>query len=141
MATKAASTTSVITRCFLAYLLACLVCAVVQIGFALPPQQVVLADAGGLSAAGIWLLLATFHAAVFAAPFALVGLVWAERGAIRRWAFYAALAMLIALVGWGLQAGQTGTPQFVTVYVLAAALTSGVAAGTVYWAVAGRKAQ
>ncbi len=66
--------------------------------------------------------------------------MWAERSAIRRWAFYAAFALLVAAAGWATQLGQGGTPQFVMVYVLAAALTSGVAAGTVYWAIAGRKA-
>ncbi len=129
-----------IIRCCAAYLSACLVCAVVQIGFVLAPQQLLTTDTDALSAAGIWLPLATLHAAIFAAPFALLGLMWAERSAVRRWALYAAFATLIALAAWAMQLGQSGTPQFVTVYVLAAALASGVAAGTAYWAVAGRKA-
>ena len=137
---NAAARTSVIIRCCAAYLCACVVCAAVQIGFVLAPEQLLTSDTGALSAASLWLPLATLHAAVFAAPFALLGLIWAERSAIRRWAFYAAFALLIAAAGWATQLGQGGTPQFVTVYVLAAALTSGVAAGTVYWAIAGRKA-
>ena len=131
-----------IARCLAGYLVACLVAGIVAIAFVIPPSDLVTGSSERLSTVGIWMLLTAVHAAVFAAPFALVGLIHAERRSIQHAGYYiafgwavAAVALLIQLLPPG-----PGQPFKVTAYVMAALLSAAVAGSFVYWLVAGRHA-
>lgn len=133
-----------ILRTFCGFLVACLAAGVVQVCFVTAPAEV-LTEAGGLSAEKLGplfmlaLLVAT-HAAIFAAPFALV-LIWlAEWNAIRSWVYYAAAGVFVGLCGFLAQYATevSGQPTIVNNYALKAYLTTGFFAGFVYWLVAGR---
>ena len=129
-----------ITRCLVGFLLASLTCAVVHVLFVLPPSDYV-GNPDYLAAIGVWVPLAFLHSAVFAAPFALVGLMWAERRRIRHWSYFIGIGAVIAAIGFAAQLAQLGTgqPSMVLGYSLAAFLAGGVSGGLMYWAIAGRK--
>jgi hypothetical protein len=129
-------------RCFAGYLVACLTAGLVQVFFVLPPHELVFAGADLLSAAGIWLLLATIHSAIFGAPFSIIALAVAEWRRLKSPIYYAAAGFGIAMLGFLTQITGHGftQPLPVTLYLLAAFTCTGVAAGTAYWLVAGRLA-
>lgn len=129
-----------LARCIVGYIVACIACAAVQVGFVLPPSELLIADSGRLTAAAIWTVLAALHSAVFAAPFALVGLVLAERKGIRRVGYYAGVGTGIAALGLAAQLVYLGLdqPLMVLAHMLAAFLSAGALGGLIYWLVAGR---
>ena len=131
-----------VVRCVLGFVLACVAAAAVQVSFVLPPSGLIGANHDGLTAAGIWLLLASLHSMVFAAPFALAGLIWAERRRIRHWSYSVSVGIGIALRGLLAQLVflGTGQPRTVLVYMLLASLAGGGLGGLVYWLAAGRRA-
>jgi len=131
-----------ILRCLAGYLIACFAAATVQVSLVLPPHELLGAEAERLTAAGIWLLFATVHTAIFAAPFAIVMIALAERRNISSFIYYAAVGLGIAAVGFLAQfrGPGLGQPQEVILYVLAAFFSAGVAGGLVYWFISGRKA-
>lgn len=95
-------------------------------------------------AARQWLmdtLVATTLSIIFAAPFAVVGLAICEWLSVRRWQGYALLGIAIALAGLLAQSAGEALhgPTIVNPYAIAAFLTAGLAAGLVYWLVAGRR--
>ncbi len=129
-------------RCLAGYLAACLTAGVVQVFFVLPPHELVFAGADLLSAAGIWLLLATIHSAIFGAPFSIIALAIAEWRQLKSPIYYAGAGFGIAMLGFLTQITGYGfaQPLTVTLYLLAGFSCAGVAAGVAYWLVAGRLA-
>lgn len=131
-----------VLRCVAGYILASLAAGIVQVAFVLPPYELVGAGADRLSAAGIWLLLATLHSGIFGAPFALVALAVAEWRCFTGPVYYAAVGFSMAMLGFLAQISGHGftQPVMVLLYVLVAFTLAGVSAGLVYWLVSGRRA-
>lgn len=131
-----------VLRCLAGYILASLAAGFVQVAFVLPPYELVGASADRLTAAGIWLLLATLHSGIFGAPFALIALMVAEWRCFRGPIYYAATGFGMAMLGFLAQISGHGfaQPMMVLLYVLTAFTLAGVSAGLVYWLVSGRKA-
>lgn len=131
-----------VLRCLAGYVIACMAASVVAVSFVLPPHELAGQGLDRLTAAGIWLLLATLHTAIFAAPFAAVALAVAEWRCLTSPIYYAAAGFGIAMLGFLAQISGAGLPQplMVTLYVLAALSVSGVIGGFVYWMLAGRGA-
>jgi hypothetical protein len=129
-----------VLRCLASYIIACMAASVVAVSFVLPPHELAGQGLDRLAAAGIWLLLATLHTAIFAAPFAAVALAVAEWRCLTSPIYYAAAGFGIAMLGLLAQISGAGFPLIVTLYVLAALSASGVVGGAVYWMLAGRRA-
>jgi hypothetical protein len=131
-----------IARCLAGYVLACLVAGIVAIAFVIPPSELVTGSTERLNTVGIWMLLTAVHTAVFAAPFALVGLIYAERKSIRQAGYYIAFGWAVAAVAFLIQLLPLGAgqPFKVTAYVVAAVLSAAVAGSFTYWLVAGCRA-
>lgn len=132
---------------FAGYLLACVAFGAVLVGFVVTPAQLMASPSGEvgrqLANAGLLALSSASWAAIFASPLALIAAVIAERRAIREWFYYAIVAVLAAGIGFLAQyvSELQGAPTIFNNYALAAFLTSGIAAGLVYWLVAGRYTQ
>lgn len=131
-----------ILRCLTGYLVACLAAAVVEVSFVLPPYELVGAEADRLTAAGIWLLLASWQTAVFAAPFAAILIAVAEWRGLKSPFYYVGVGFGIAALGFLAQLSGIGfdQPVKVTLYVAAAFSVAGIVGGLVYWPLSGRKA-
>lgn len=129
-------------RCLAGYVVACIAAGVIQVFFVLPPSELVFAGTDRLTAAGIWLLLATLHSGNFGAPFATIALVVAEWRRLRSPIYYAAAGFGISMVGYLTQITGHGFEQSVAVilYLLAGFAAAGVTAGLAYWLLAGRHA-
>jgi hypothetical protein len=131
-------------RVLVGFALACLVGALVQLGFA-TPNDVLTDDTDRLSWSFEQVLLAATHSAVFSAPFALVAAAIGEWQSIRSWVYYALAGIAIAIAGFiALYSGETGTsatsPTIVNNYALAAYLCAGLLGGLAYWLISGRTA-
>lgn len=131
-----------IFRCLAGYLAACVAAGLVQVSFVLPPHELVLAGADRLTAAGIWLLLATLHNGIFGAPFAILAIVVAESRSLKSPFYYAAAGFGISMLGFLAQISGHGfdQPMNVLLFLLAGFTAAGVIAGLVYWRLAGRRA-
>lgn len=134
-----------LVRVLLGFALACLAAGLVQVLFVITPAELARLPTHAVTervqGAGVLWLLAATQAAVFSVPFALVAGAVAEWQGIRSWIYYALAGAGIALAGFLTQlAGETGALTVVNGYALAAFLATGLAAGLVYWAIAGRKA-
>ncbi len=136
-----------LARCFgvfAGYLLACFAFGAVLVAFVITPAELfsLQSDEAGrrLSTAGLLALASGSWAAVFAAPLALIAAVIAERRAISEWFYYTIVAVLAAGIGFLAQyvSELQGAPTIFNNYALAAFMTAGVAAGLVYWLIAGR---
>lgn len=130
-----------VLRVLIGFGLACIVGAVVQLGFA-TPNDVMTDDVDKLSWSMEQVLLAATHSAVFSAPFALVAAAIGEWQSIRSWVYYALSGIAIAIAGFiALYSGEAGGPNsIVNNYALAAYLCAGIAGGIVYWLISGRSA-
>lgn len=131
-----------VLRCLAGYILASLAAGIVQVAFVLPPHELIGASADRLTAAGIWLLLATLHSGIFGAPLALIALALAEWRCFRGQIYYMAAGFGMAMLGFLAQISGHGfeQPTMVLLYVLTVFTVAGISAGLVYWLVAGRKA-
>jgi hypothetical protein len=135
-----------ILRVLFGFVLACLAAGLMQVMFVMPPTELAaLSDdklMGELETIGMLSLAAGTQAAVFSAPFALVGLLIGEWQRLRGWLYYTLVGMLIAGAGFLAQSvsESAGQPTIVNTYALAAFLASGLFAGLAYWSVAGRRA-
>ena len=129
-------------RVTLGFVLACLIAAIVQIGFALTPAALLTDRADELVALGILLLRTATQLARFAVSFALVAAVIGEWQGVRSWIFYALSGIAISAAGFIAQysSESAGQPTIVNNYALAAYLSSGLAGGLAYWLCAGRYA-
>ncbi len=131
-----------VLRCLSGYIAACVAAAIIEVSFVLPPHELAGAQADRLTAAGIWLLLASLHTAIFAAPFAAIMIAVAEWRGLRSFIYYAGVGFGIAALGFLAQLSGIGVAQPVKVilYVLAAFSIAGIVGGAVYWLLSGRKA-
>jgi hypothetical protein len=126
------------------YILACLAFSIVIVGFVFTPAEMAAlpsdAAASRLSMAGQQALLSATQVAFIASPLALIAALIAEWRGIREWLYFAAVALMIAVVGFLAQyvSELQGQPTIVNNYALAAFLCGGFVAGTVYWLIAGR---
>ncbi|MEQ1576845.1 MAG: hypothetical protein ABL894_04260 [Hyphomicrobium sp.] len=132
-------------RVFFAFVAACLAAGLVQVLFVTPPTEIAKIDSsmlleksGGLA----WLvLLVATQSAFFSAPFALVAVALAEWQGLRNWIYYAVAGIAIAFAGFlVLHMGEDPNRTFMHDYALRAFLTTGLAAGFVYWLAGGRGA-
>ena len=133
-----------IFRVLLGYLLACLVAGLTTVLFAWTPSDLA-AMQGDLANDKLALAMpVAAQIAIFAAPFALLGIGFAEARRWRDWAYYAAAGMAIALVGYIAQYQSEAPSQTWSIaasnYPLIAFLTSGFVGGLVYWLMSGRMA-
>lgn len=130
-----------VLRVLIGFALACIVGALVQLGFA-TPNDVLTDDADRLSWSVEQVLLAATHSAVFSAPFALVAAAIGEWQGIRSWVYYALAGIAIAIAGFiALYSGETNGPNsIVNQYAAIAYICSGLLGGWVYWFVSGRNA-
>jgi uncharacterized membrane protein len=131
-----------VLRCLGGYLVACVAAAIIEVSFVLPPHELLSAGIDRLTAAGIWLLLASLHTAIFAAPFAAIMIGIAERRGLKSSLYYVCVGIGIAALGFLAQLSGTGAvqPVKVTLYPLVAFSVAGIVGGAVYWFLSGRKA-
>lgn len=133
-------------RILLGYALACLACAVTQVLFVITPSDLYALDGAArwerIGFAGLIALSAATQAAVFAAPFAALAVLFAHLQGLRGWAFYVFAGLAIALAGFSaIYAGEAaGQFTIANSYAVAAFAFSGIIAGYVYWIVAGHRA-
>jgi hypothetical protein len=128
-----------VLRVLVAFGLACIAGALVQLGFA-TPFDVLTDDPDRLSWSLEQALLAATHGAVFSAPFALVAAAIGEWQSIRSWVYYVLAGIAIAIAGfiaiYSVEA--TTANSIVNQYATIAYLASGLVAGWVYWLFSGR---
>jgi hypothetical protein len=95
-----------------------------------------------LEEAGLLVLAAATHSAVFAAPFALCAAVIGEWRGLRSVAYYAPAAVGIAALGFLAEYATeaAGEASVANAYAATAFLATGLAAGLAYWLFAGRHA-
>jgi len=129
-------------RVALGFMFACIVAAVVQIGFALTPAALLTDRADELAALAILLLRTATQLARFALSFALVVAIVGEWQSIRSSIFYGLSGIAISAAGFLAQSANesAGQPTILNTYALTAYLSSGLAGGLAYWMLAGRYA-
>lgn len=133
-----------IFRVLLGYLIACFAAGLTTVLFAWTPADLS-AMQGELANDKLALALpVATQMAIFASPFALAAIAYAEWRRTRDWVYYAAAGMAMALFGY-LAQYQSETPaQTWSIasnnYPLVAFLTSGFVGGLVYWIFSGRLA-
>ena len=132
-----------VLRFVIGFVLACLTAGVVQVLFAVTPTELVVAGQDRWLEAFNWSLLTATQVGVFAWPFALIAWILSEWLSIRSFAFHALVAIAISTAGFGLlYSSELPTDaSIVNSYAMAAYLTTGFAAGVVYWLFAGRWAR
>jgi hypothetical protein len=130
-----------VLRVLVAFALACIAGALIQLVFA-APNDVITDDPDKLSWSLEQVLLAATHAAVFSAPFALVAAAIGEWQSIRSWVYYALAGIAISIAGFiAVYSGETGSASsIVNQYATIAYLSSGLLGGLVYWLFSGRYA-
>lgn len=132
-----------ILRVLFGFIFACLAAGATIVLFVYTPVDLA-SDAGDrVQEAGLLTLYAATHAALFAAPFALIGAAIGEWRAISSWTYYALVGVLIAVIGFLVQywsEGGTDPASILNSYALSAFLVTGLVAGLVYWLASGRYA-
>jgi len=131
-----------VIRVVIGIALACLAAALVQVLFAVTPKELMTAGDDRLLVAAKWTLLSATQFAVFSMPFALIAVIISEVMRLRSFAYFAIVAMAIAVAGFGLiYSNESATEaSIVNAYAMAAYLTSGFVGGFIYWLVSGRRA-
>lgn len=133
-------------RVFLGFIVASLAAALTLVLFVYTPAELLAlpADMRGdrIGEAGLFTLAVVPHVAMFAALFALVSAVFAERRGITAWSYYALVGVGIAAVGFLTQhfSEAPGQSTILQNYALIAFLVAGAVGGTVYWFFSGRYA-
>jgi hypothetical protein len=133
-------------RVLFGFLAACLVAGLIKVGFVMPPTEVLALPENvmydRLGDGGLLTLVAATQSAVFAAPFALVAAAIAEWQSFRNVFFYALIGLAISVGGFiAIYASEMQSqPSIVNGYAMTAYGLSGILAGVVYWAIAGRLA-
>jgi hypothetical protein len=121
------------------YVAACLAAGATQVLFVLDPDGVFATREAALAAVLLVAMAAT-QAATFAFPFAVIAIGLTEAFGFRGWLTYAVTGIVIALCGyWTVLAGEPPGATLGNTVALRAFAASGVVAGLVYWAVAGRR--
>src|SRR5215468_4819787 len=91
-------------RVLLGFTLACLVAGLTMVLFVYTPFEFAKEPSGErVSQAGLLALAVATHAAVFAAPFAVIGVGFAEWQRIGGWLYYALVGVGIAVAGFAAQ--------------------------------------
>lgn len=127
-----------VLRIAIGFILAALAAGLVQTLFVATPTELA-NDRERLPAAGLLVLYAATHTAIFAAPLAAIAIIIAEWLSLRGWIFYTLTAIAIAAAGFVAEyLGETGATTIFNDYALRAFLVSGFAAGIVYWLFSGR---
>lgn len=124
------------------YVLAMLAAGTTQVMFAVPPTSA--ADpASWWNFAGVLILAAATHIAIFSLIFAFVAIAIAEWLGRDTWTYYVLTGLAIALGGFFAEyaSENAAQPTIVNNYALVAFATTGAVAGLVYWLVAGHRAQ
>ncbi|MCB1521247.1 MAG: hypothetical protein KDJ37_11830 [Hyphomicrobiaceae bacterium] len=135
-----------IGRVVFGFLLAMLAAGVTQVLFVLTPMEIVALPpterAETLTTAAILALAAATHATIFSGLFALVAILIGEWLRQRSWVYYALIGMMIAAGGFIAQwtSENAAQPTIFNTYAMIAFATTGLVAGSVYWALAGRRA-
>jgi len=133
-------------RVLVGFALACLAAGVAVVAYVITPME--LANLAGdafdnrLLDAGALALRAATHAAIFAAPFALILAAISEWQALRSPVFYILGGVAIAGAGFLAQYSSEGAGQHTVLndYAIRAFLTAGLLSGLVYWMFSGRHA-
>ncbi len=133
-------------RVLVGFALACLAAGVAVVAYVITPME--LANLAGdafdnrLLDAGALALRAATHAAIFAAPFALILAAISEWQALRSPVFYILGGIAIAGAGFLAQYSSEGAGQHTVLndYAIRAFLTAGLLSGLVYWMFSGRLA-
>lgn len=126
------------------FILACLAAGLTKVLFAFTPAELMgmLPEAAGERIA-VTLPVAT-HIAIFSAPFALIAIAISEWQAVRDWAYYAGMAIAIALIGFFAQYHSESATQGWSIvnsnYPVITFLTTGFVGGLTYWLFSGRLA-
>jgi hypothetical protein len=129
-------------RVALGYVAACLAAGLTQTLFVVTPVELA-SDLDRIGGTGILTAMTATQTAVFALPFAGIGILLTEWFAARGWLTHALLGIAIAVTGYvaalGGEAGSTAT-DLLRDYAFQAFLAAGAAGGLVYWLMAGRRA-
>jgi hypothetical protein len=127
-------------RVLFGFALACLAAGLTMVLFVFTPLEITGMPGDRLGEVGMLTLAAATHSAVFAAPFALIGVVFGEWQRIAGWLYYVLIAIVIAGIGFTAQSWTeaVGEASIVNGYAVCAFLLTGFVAGMVYWLVAGR---
>ena len=125
------------------FLLACFAAGLTITLFAFPPaaKKVPVAfSSDAIVDLCLFALAGTQYCALFAAPFAVLGVMFAEWQGIRSWASNMVAGIVIAgfavLTRYASEAA--GAPSIINTYAVSAFLAAGIASGTTYWIIAGR---
>lgn len=126
-------------RIAIAFVLACFVAGLVQVGFAIGPEALVTYQ-GDDRRTLEWVLLTATHSLVFAAPFALVAASISEWQSIRSILYHVAAGIGIAMAGFvaQYQGELPGQPSIANNYAMTTYFTTGALAGLTFWVFSGR---
>lgn len=125
-------------RILAGFLSACLVAGATQVLFVVEAGKIFAARETA-AATAILIAMAATQTAIFAAPFALIGIGLSETLSWRRLVPYLAIGVLIGLSGYATAiAGEGPGPTLMNDFAFWAFAVSGLAAGAVYWLIAGR---
>jgi hypothetical protein len=133
-------------RVLFGFVFACLAAGLTLVLFVYTPAELVSLDASTaasrLSEVGLLGLAAATQAGVFAAPFALCGVVIGEWRHLRSIAYYALFGIGIAGLGFFVQyrSEAGGELSILNTYALSAFALTGLIGGGAYWLGAGRRA-
>jgi drug/metabolite transporter (DMT)-like permease len=130
-------------RVIIGFVFACLAAGFAMVLFVYTPLELATELAGErASEASLLALAAGTHAAVFAAPFALIGAGFGEWQRIGSWLYYVLVGVAIACVGFLAQfwTETAGEASIVNNYAVTAFIVTGFVAGIVYWLFSGRYA-
>lgn len=87
---------------------------------------------------GLWALAVGTQAAIFAAPFAFIGTLYAEWRGISSATYAVILGLLIAMIGFAAHYAGDGPGADLSTYALSAFVAAGAVGGFVYWYLSGR---
>ena len=132
-----------VLRAICGFFLACFAAGLTLTLFAFPPAAMKIAvedSSDAIVDLCLFALAVAQFCAVFAAPFALLGVMFAERHGIRSWTSNVLAGIVIA--GFGVLTRYASEaadgPSIVNAYALSAFLAAGIVLGTTYWVLAGR---
>ena len=130
-------------RVLFGFVVACLAGGLTVVLFVYTPFEMSDLQGERLAEVGIMSLAAATQSALFSAPFALIGAVFAEWQRIGSWLYYVLISVAISALGFFAQfVNETGGFQgaIANTYAVAAFLIAGVVAGLAYWLFSGRLA-
>jgi len=127
-----------IIRVVFGFLVASLVAGLVLVLFVNTPAELPDWPSERYAETGLWALAVGTQAAIFSAPFAFIGTLYAEWRRISSATYSVILGLLIAMVGFAAHYAGDNTGGDISTYALAAFIVTGIVGGLVYWYVSGR---